>query len=132
MLSLDTLHRHFRLIAAMAILISLATWAMDLTGLVYKCPYCRVQRSVIGLLGVLMLLPDPRQWGVRWLATVLAIFGTIVASLQHFNHWKRIHAGTFKLSSVWYADPFLLSGAALFIITGLILLIYSWRPAIKP
>lgn len=129
MLSLDTLHRHARTIALVAIAISALTWAVDLAGLVYKCPYCRVQRSMIGLLGLLLLLPDPRHWAVRYLAAVFAIFGLVVACMQHFNHWKRINAGEFTFSSMWYADPFVLSGAAIFIITGLVLLIFSWRPA---
>ena len=62
MLPLTTLHRHLRWIALAAIVISIATWTLDLTGLVYTCPYCRVQRSVIGLLGLLLLWPDPRGW----------------------------------------------------------------------
>ena len=52
------------LIALAAIVISIVTWTLDLTGLVYTCPYCRVQRSVIGLLGLVMLWPDPRAWPV--------------------------------------------------------------------
>lgn len=126
--SLDALHRRFRLIAVAAIVICIATWAMDLAGLVYECPFCRAQRTVIGLLGLLMLLPDPRHWLVRYLAAVFAIFGLVVASTQHFGGWRRIHAGEFELAQAWYVDPFPLSGAALFGITGLVLLIFSWRP----
>ncbi|WP_024888795.1 hypothetical protein [Luteimonas huabeiensis] len=124
--TLNTLHRHVRGIAVLAILIAIATWALDLSGAVYTCPYCRVQRSTIGLLGLLMLLPDLRHWLVRWLAAVLATLGAVVAAMQHFNHWKRISAGEFRLAEAWYVDPFLLSGAALGIIVGLLLLIYSW------
>ena len=36
--SLDTLHRHIRLIALAAIVISLATWAVDLAGMVSTAP----------------------------------------------------------------------------------------------
>lgn len=130
--SLETLHRHAKAIALLAIAISALTWAVDLAGLVYKCPYCRVQRSMIGLLGLLLLLPDPRHWAIRYLAAVFAVFGLVVACMQHFNHWKRINAGEFTFSSMWYADPFVLSGAAIFIITGLVLLIFSWRPPRDP
>ena len=126
--SLDTLHRHFRLIAALAIALSVFTWAVDLAGLVYNCPFCRAQRTVIGLLGLLMLVPDPRHWLVRWLAATLAGFGMVVAVTQHFSHWRRINAGEFKFAEAWWVDPFLLSGAAIFIITGLLLLLWSWRP----
>ncbi|HRP71801.1 MAG TPA: hypothetical protein PK743_04075 [Luteimonas sp.] len=129
--SLDTLHRHIRLIAAFAILASLATWTVDIAGLVYNCPFCRAQRTVIGLLGLLMLLPDLRHWLLRWLAAVLASLGLVVAGTQHFAGWRRINAGEFKFAEPWIIDPFLLSGAAIFAITGLVLLIYSWRPVRK-
>lgn len=129
MLSLDTLHRRVRLIAAAAILLSAVTWAVDLAGLVYVCPFCRAQRTVIGLLGLLMLLPDLRHWLVRWLAAVLAVFGLVVAVTQHFSHWRRINAGEFAFREPIVVDPFLLSGAAIFIITGLVLLVFSWKPS---
>lgn len=126
--TLDTLHRHIRWVALFAILVSVATWAVDLTGVVYVCPFCRAQRSVIGLLGLLMLLPDLRHWLVRWLAAVLAAFGVVVASTQHFAGWRRISAGEFAFREPVVIDPFLLSGAALCIIIGLVLLVFSWRP----
>lgn len=127
--SLETLHRHLRLIAALAIALSVFTWAVDLAGLVYNCPFCRAQRTVIGVLGLLMLVPDPRHWLVRWLAATFAAFGLIVGVTQNFSHWRRINAGEFRLAEAWWVDPFLLSGAAIFIISGLILLLWSWRPA---
>ena len=125
--TLETLQRHRHAIALAAILICLATWAVDLAGLVYTCPYCRSQRSVIGLLGVLLLLPlaSLGHWSVRWLATVLAVFGAQVASRQHFGGWSKISAGQFNLAERWWIDPFLLSGIALFLITGLVLLLWS-------
>ncbi|MGO1541324.1 MAG: hypothetical protein ACTHZI_11935 [Luteimonas sp.] len=126
--SLETLHRHLRLIAVLAILVSVLTWTVDLAGLVYNCPFCRAQRTMIGLLGLLMLLPDPRHWLVRWLAAIFATFGLVVAVTQNFSHWRRINAGEFSFAEAWWVDPFLLSGAAIFIITGLVLLLWSWRP----
>lgn len=127
MLTLETLHRHLRLIGITAILICLGTWTVDLLDLVYACPYCRSQRTVIGLLGLLMVLPVSAvaHWITRWLATVLAVFGAQVASRQHFGGWSKISAGEFTLSQPWWSDPFLLSGAALFLIVGLVLLLWS-------
>ncbi len=130
--SLDTLHKHIRLIALAAIAISLATWAVDLADLVYACPFCRAQRSAIGLLGLLMLLPDLRHWLVRWLAASIAVFGLGVAVSQHFGGWRRMHAGEFAFAEPIIIDPFLLSGAAIFVITGLVLLVFSWRPPQDP
>ena len=131
--ALDTLHRHLRLIGILAIVISLATWAMDLAGVVYTCPYCRSQRTVIGLLGLLLLMPVAAlaHWFTRWLATVLAVFGAQVASRQHFGGWSKISAGEFAFAQKWWIDPFLLSGIALFLIVGLVLLLWS-VPAIRP
>jgi len=37
---LDWLRANLRLLGALAILVSLVTWAMDLGGWVYACPYC--------------------------------------------------------------------------------------------
>ena len=47
----------------------------------------RAQRTVIGLLGVILLLPGFRHWLSRYLATVFAVFGLAVASRQHFGGW---------------------------------------------
>lgn len=127
--TLATLHRHVRTIGVLALLVCAVTWALDLSGVVYVCPFCRVQRSVIGLLGLLMLWPDPRGWAIRWLASVLGVFGAVVAATQHFAGWRRISAGTFRFADPWPVDPFLLSGAALFAIVGLVLLLWSWQPA---
>ena len=123
--TLGTLHRHLRWIALAAIAISLLTWAVDLAGLVYKCPFCRAQRTVIGLLGLLLLLPDLRHWLVRWAASSFAFFGAVIASQQHFAGWRKIHAGEFAFAEKWWIDPFLLSGAALLLIVGLLLLLWS-------
>lgn len=121
----ETLVRRIRLLGVVAILISLATWTMDLTDLVYHCPYCRTQRSVIGLLGLLMLLPNPGHWLARYFGTVLGVLGLVVAAEQHFGGWKKIFAGTFSFGEQWYINPFLLAGCALFIITGQVLLLYA-------
>ena len=61
----DTLLRHRMIVGLLALLICAATWALDLTQLVYECPFCRAQRTVIGLLGLILLLPwhrHPSTW----------------------------------------------------------------------
>lgn len=121
----DFFLQRLRVLGVVAILISLGTWAMDLTDMVYHCPYCRTQRSVIGLLGLIMLLPNPGHWLARYVGTVLAVLGLVVASEQHFGGWKKIFAGTFSFGEQWYINPFLLAGCALFIITGQVLLLYA-------
>ena len=123
----DLLLRHRRAVALAAIAIALLTWAVDLSGLVYACPYCRSQRMVIGLLGLLLLLPNPAHWLIRYLSAVFAVFGLSVGATQHFGGWKRIMAGEFTWGDQWYVNPWMLSGCAIFIITGLLLLIWRWR-----
>jgi len=115
-------------IAILAIVICIGAWATELANLVYVCPYCRAQRTVIGLLGIL-LLTNPQHWLTRWIASVLAVLGLVVAAMQHFNGWKKIMGGEFTWGEYWYANAWVLSGFALFIITGLLLYLWAWRPA---
>ncbi|WOE75412.1 hypothetical protein [Alterisphingorhabdus coralli] len=125
--SLALLFRYRIAIAILAIIISVGAWGTEIGELVYVCPYCRAQRTVIGLLG-LMLLVQPQHWLNRWIASVLAVFGLVVAGMQHFNGWKKIMAGEFSWGEYWYANAWMLSGFALFIITGLILYLWAWQP----
>ncbi|MFP5447292.1 MAG: hypothetical protein ACLGHU_00960 [Alphaproteobacteria bacterium] len=127
MLQLDFWTGRMRLLGLIAIAISIATWAMELSGLVYVCPYCRTQRTVIGLLGLLMVTPNPGFWISRYLGAMLGVFGLVVGSTQHFAGWRRIMKGEFVLSPKVYDDAFLLSGAAIFIITAQVLLLYVYR-----
>ena len=112
-------------VGLLAILICACTWAIDVFDLVYNCPYCRAQRTVIGLLGVLLLMPSLQFWLVRYLSAVFAVFGLVVAGMQHFGGYARMNSGEFEWGDPWFINPWLLSGFALFIITGLVLLIWS-------
>ncbi|MDO5505810.1 MAG: hypothetical protein Q4F49_05905 [Pseudoxanthomonas suwonensis] len=133
LLDADTYLDRIRLLGVLAILIAIATWAMDLADWVYTCPFCRVQRSAIGVLGVLMLLPRPGHWLVRWIASVVATLGLVVAATQNFGGWRRLSAGEFSWGEQWYIHPFLLSGFALFILMAQIMLIHgSARRAALP
>lgn len=123
--------RYRRYVGLAAILISALTWAVDMSGFVYECPYCRSQRTVIGLLGVLLMLPNPARWWVRYLSAVFAVFGSSVAASQHFTGWARIMGGKFEWGERWYINSWMLSGFALFIIVGLLLLIWLWRSDIS-
>ncbi|QBL09926.1 hypothetical protein E0Z06_10510 [Rheinheimera sp. D18] len=128
---LNWLWNNRRLIGVVAIIISIATWALELTDLVYVCPYCRTQRTIIGLLGLSLLLPNTRNWINLYLASTIAAFGFFVAAYQHFEGWKKIMFGKFEWGEHWYINPWLLSGFALFIISGLLLLIWTLPRAAK-
>ena len=125
----DTLLRYRIVLGILALIVCAATWALDLTELVYECPFCRAQRTVIGLLGLIILLPWLRHWLSRYLAAIFAVFGLVVGSTQHFRGWARISAGEFEWGEQWYINPWLLSGCAICIIMALLLLIWRDSPA---
>lgn len=110
--------------AAAAVLVSLLAWSVEWSGLAYVCPYCRVQRTVIGVLG-LLLLARPGGLIVPWLAYTTGGFAFVVAAMQHFNGWKRISAGSFSFNERWYIDPWLLSGCAMLILVAQLMLVQA-------
>ncbi|MDP1652517.1 MAG: hypothetical protein Q8L56_07320 [Rhodocyclaceae bacterium] len=124
-MSPDLLVRNIRLLGFIALAICIATWWMDFAGWVYICPYCRIQRSVIGLLGLLMVLPHPHHWLSRYIGSVFAVLGLVTAAMHFFSSLKEVFEGEFVWDTPWYLDSFLLSGCALLIITGQILLLYQ-------
>ena len=116
---------HIQLLGLVAIFISLGAWTTDWMGWVYVCPFCRVQRTVIGLLGLGMLSPVNLGWIGRYLATVIGSIGIVVGATQHFRGWAKISAGEFSFNDQIYIDPFLLSGAAVAIMVGQVMLYYA-------
>ena len=125
----DILLRYRIIVGILALIVSAVTWTVDLTGLVYECPFCRSQRTVIGLLGVLLILPWHSHWFTRYIAACIAAFGIVNASMQHFRGWARIMAGEFEWGEQWYVNSWVLSGCALFIIMALVMLIWRNPPA---
>lgn len=118
---LDTYIKHSKIVALIAIAIAIIAWIMDIGGMVYECPYCRVQRSVIGILGLILILPISFHWIGKYAALVIGFFGAVVAANQHFMGWKKVSAGEFQLNLP--VDPFILSGLSLTMIMGLIYII---------
>ncbi|AEE23439.1 hypothetical protein JEU11_15735 [Paraglaciecola chathamensis] len=125
-LQLNTYSTHSKIVGLVAIVISLVAWTSDLSGMVYICPYCRAQRTVIGILGLMLISPAATHWIAKYIGLVIGFFGATVAANQHFMGWKKISAGTFEFKENLVIDPFLLSGLALFGIIGLTyLLLFS-------
>jgi len=120
------LRRHLRLLGALAVLLCLATWAIELAGLVHRCPYCQVQRSAIGIAGVLMMLPDPRIWWIRIVILAVGFMGAHVAAAQLFLVYRNLTSGR-------PSDPMnlILATAALFILIGQMFLVMSAKPEQK-
>ena len=121
--------RHQRALGFIAIIIGAGAWGMEFAGTVYICPYCRVQRTVILLLGVIMVLPFSKHWISRYVASVMGFMGAVVAVNQNFMGWVKISKGEFAFNEQLYIDPFLLSAGSLFIIIGQLWLILTKAPA---
>jgi len=119
--------KNLRALGVAAIIIGVGAWVLEFSGSVYVCPYCRVQRSVIAILGVFMLLPFVRHWIVKYMAISIGFLGAVVAVNQNFMGWLKISKGEFTLGEPWYFDPFLLSGGSLFIIVAQVCLISMAR-----
>ena len=117
--------RHQRALGLIAIVIGVGAWGMEFAGTVYICPYCRVQRTVILLLGLMMVLPFSHHWIMRYVASVIGFMGAVVAVNQNFMGWVKISKGEFAFNEQLYIDPFLLSTGSLFIIIGQLWLILS-------
>ena len=110
-------------LGVLAILIGAGAWGMEFAGTVYICPYCRVQRTVILLLGIMMILPFAHHWVMKYFASVIGFLGAVVAVNQNFMGWVKISKGEFTFNEQLYIDPFLLSSGSLFIIIGQLWLI---------
>ena len=122
-LDLQFWYHHQRILGVIGIVIGAGAWAMEFAGTVYICPYCRVQRTVILLLGCVMLLRAPQHWMAKYFASVIGFLGAVVAVNQNFMGWVKISKGEFAFNEHLYIDPFLLSTGSLFIILGQLWLI---------
>ena len=123
LLDLNFWRQNQRALGLIAMVIGAGAWAMEFAGTVYICPYCRVQRTVILVLGLIMVLPFSRHWMVRYVASVIGFLGAVVAVNQNFMGWVKISKGEFVFTEPLYIDPFLLSTGSLFIIIGQLWLI---------
>jgi len=123
LLDLQFWYRQQRALGVIGIVIGLGAWGVEFAGAVYVCPYCRVQRTVILLLGCVMLLPSPRHWMATYVASVVGFLGAVVAANQNFMGWVKISKGEFAFNENLFIDPFLLSTGSLFIILAQLWLI---------
>lgn len=121
---LSGLLRNRRLVAVGVMAVVLLTLALDVAGLVYPCPYCRVQRAALGVLSLLLLLGAQDRLFSRYIALLAGAFGLIVGVSQNFNHIKKINNGSFDWAAVTIAHPWVLSGLAVLSLTWLLMLIF--------
>jgi len=126
-LDLEFWQRNQFALGLVAILIGAGAWGMEFAGTVYICPYCRVQRTVILILGIMMIVPFSHHWVIKYFASVIGFLGAVVAVNQNFMGWVKISKGEFAFNEQLYIDPFLLSSGSLFIIIGQLWLLLSKR-----
>lgn len=101
-------------LAWFSIFLCVATWGLDLAGLVHACPYCQVQRTMIGLVGIILLLPW-KNLITDYLILVLGGFGAYVAALQMFNNFYK---------SAWHEEYIYLSTCAFLLLVGQLLIAF--------
>ena len=109
--------RNIRILGIIALVVGIGAWSLDWFELVYKCPYCRVQRTVIALLGIVMMTGSS-DFITKYFVSVIGFFGAGVAMTQHFRGYLRMFKGEFEFHDPIYFDAFILSFFALFIIVA--------------
>lgn len=113
-----------------SIVIFIVTWIIDLSGMTYPCPYCRTQRTIIGILGlILLMIVRLPQLFTKYIVIVLGGYGFVVAAMQHFMGWDDIYEGSYIFGNggPWIFDEILLSGGAMFIITAQVFTVISLK-----
>lgn len=114
-----------RLVAAFILLVVAVTLALDLTGMVVPCPYCRTQRFALGVLSIILLLKGYNTLWPRYLAAVVGLYGLVVGLMQNFNHVKKINAGTFDWPALTIGHPLVLSSLAILALVWQLFLIFD-------
>jgi len=84
---------------SLSILISMVTWGMDLSHMVEACMYCRNERTMISLLGILMLLPKHR-YITAYFSLLFGFYGAYVAADQIFSYFFDKHFGVMLLLAI--------------------------------
>ncbi|MGW8704547.1 disulfide bond formation protein B [Brevundimonas sp. NPDC055812] len=114
-----------RIVGAAILAVVLFTLAVDLAGLVFPCPYCRVQRFALGVLALILMLKSYDALWSRYIAAVVGMMGLVVGISQNFNHIKKINNGSFDWSALWIGHPWILSGLAILALTWQLFLIFD-------
>ena len=108
-----TLINQYRLHIPLGILlmiVSIATWILDWTGLVAACPYCQTQRTLLGIVGFMLVLDSVV---LHYMITIYCmLLGLHVGMAQILLH---INKGTFpnlefSVLAVMASYAFLISG----------------------
>ncbi|THF34518.1 hypothetical protein E5170_09720 [Pseudomonas atacamensis] len=114
------INEYRKAIGIISVIISIGAWMMDFTGVVYPCPFCRVERTGIGLLGLtIIFFPYLNLFIARYLSLAVGGFAFVVAGMQHFTYgWQMMFQGKFELHTPFVEDPWVLSACAMIILAG--------------
>lgn len=122
---LDFYLDNLRILGIIAIIVGMGAWVMDWMDWVYVCPFCRAQRTVIAVLGLIMTLPQTKHFIIKYISCILGFYGLHVASAQHFRGWVGIQRGDRGfISENWWIDSWVLSFFAICIIVAQVWLIF--------
>ena len=89
MLQNFVLSRYCRFLGILALLVAGVTWWLDLSEVVPACIFCRSQRTAIGFLGLLMLLPHYRYL-TPMLTIAIASMGLHASCAHLLLHFKKM------------------------------------------
>lgn len=123
--SVQTILTNRRIVGGLVLAIVLLTLGLDIAGLVFPCPYCRVQRFALGVLAIILLLNNWNTLLPRYIAAVAGIFGLIVGVSQNFNHIKKMNKGEFDWAALSISHPWVLSGLAVLAMVWMLFLIFE-------
>lgn len=83
------LSRYCQWLGFLTLAISAFTWWLDLSGIVPACIFCRTERTAMGLLGIMMILPHCRYLTVL-LTCCFAAIGLHAVSAHLFLQLKQM------------------------------------------
>jgi disulfide bond formation protein DsbB len=123
--TISALLRNRRIVGVSVLLVVLVTLGLDIAGLVFPCPYCRVQRFALGVLAIILLLKNHGGVLPRYVAAVSGMMGLVVGLTQNFNHIKKMNAGEFDWAGLTLGHPWVLSGLAVLALVWQLFLIFD-------
>ncbi|WP_162902353.1 disulfide bond formation protein B [Facilibium subflavum] len=80
--------RYYWLFAFIGLIACIYTWYLELSGQIYSCPYCQVQRAMLGILSLLVLIKPIYPRLFLYISLPVAIFGIDIAGDQIFFIYK--------------------------------------------
>lgn len=86
------------------VLLCLLTWGFDALSWVEPCWYCRLQRTIVGLLGIILIIRRPHML-LEYVSLVMGSFGIYLASRQLMDNFLQ---GFFDRINIYFAAGSLL------------------------